>query len=65
MCYEIIRSKGECEIVVISDRRFFVFIHMGYLQNGQTNPESSARRQSFGAIQLAAQRPQSDKVYHT
>ncbi|MFX3642611.1 MAG: hypothetical protein ACE3L7_28880 [Candidatus Pristimantibacillus sp.] len=32
---------------------------------GQTYPESSAHRQSLGAIQLAAQRSNSDKVYHT
>jgi len=37
----------------------------GLPSNRQTTSESSAGRQSFVAISLGAQRPNSDEVYHT
>jgi hypothetical protein len=55
-----IRKKG------LFPSRFDVFLTLWVPLKWQTYPESSAHRQSFGAIQLAAaQRPNSDIVYHT
>lgn len=45
-------------------RKQYAIHEQGTAGNGQTYPESSAHRQKLGAIQLAAQRPDSDIIYH-